>query len=58
MSSYLLAVIGGLGGAIVGFLIGRFFESRTFGACPILCNPRISTVFFAALGIILAVGGK
>ncbi len=58
MNSYLLAVIGGAGGALAGFFIGRFFESRTLGACPILCNPKISTIFFAVLGVMLATGGK
>ncbi len=58
MNSYLLAVIGGAGGALAGFSIGRFFESRTLGACPILCNPKISTIFFAVLGVMLATGGK
>lgn len=58
MSAYFLAVIGGLGGAIAGFFIGKFFESKTLGACPILCNPKISTIFFAVLGIMLATGGK
>lgn len=58
MSAYLLAAIGGIGGGVAGYFIGRFFESKTFGACPILCNPKISTVFFAVLGIMLATGGK
>lgn len=58
MNAYLLAVIGGIAGAVTGFLIGRFFESKTLGACPILCNPKISTIFFAVLGIMIATGGK
>ncbi len=58
MNVYLLAAIGGIGGAAAGFLIGRFFESKTIGACPILCNPKMSAIFFAVLGIMLATGGK
>jgi hypothetical protein len=58
LNPYVLAAIGGLGGAVAGFFIGRFFESKTFGACPILCNPKISAVFFAVLGIMFATGGK
>ncbi len=58
MNAYLLAAIGAIGGGIAGYFIGRFFESKTLGACPILCNPKISTIFFAVLGIMLATGGK
>jgi hypothetical protein len=58
VNAYLLAAVGAVGGGIAGFLIGKFFESRTLGACPILCNPKISTIFFAILGIMLATGGK
>ena len=58
MSAYLLAVIGGVVGAAAGYFIGRFFESKTLGACPILCNPKISTIFFAVLGIMIATSGK
>lgn len=54
----MLAVIGAIAGGGAGFLIGKFFESRTLGACPILCNPKISAVFFAVLGIMLATGGR
>ncbi len=58
MSTYFLAAIGAVGGAIAGYFIGRFFESKTLGACPILCNPKISTIFFAVIGLMLATGGK
>ena len=58
MSAYLLAVIGGVVGAAAGYFIGRFFESKTLGAGPILCNPKISTIFFAVLGIMIATSGK
>jgi fluoride ion exporter CrcB/FEX len=58
MNAYLLAAIGGAVGAGAGYFIGKFFESKTLGACPILCNPKISTIFFAVLGIMLATGGK
>ena len=58
MNAYLLAVIGGAVGAAAGYLIGRFFESKSLGACPILCNPKISTIFFAVLGIMIATSRK
>ncbi|MCL4510722.1 MAG: hypothetical protein M1470_06590 [Bacteroidetes bacterium] len=58
MNTFLLAILGTIGGAIAGFLIGNFFESRTLGACPLFCNPKVSTVFFAIIGLLLASGGK
>jgi len=58
MNSYILALIGAIVGGAAGYIIGNFFESKTLGACPILCNPKISTVFFAVLGIMVATSGK
>jgi hypothetical protein len=49
----LLQVAGILIGEVVGFFIGKFFSKHTFGVCPILCNPKISTIYFALLGYLL-----
>lgn len=40
-------------GAVAGFFIGNFFQKRTGGICPLLCNPKISTIYFALLGYLL-----
>lgn len=40
-------------GAVAGFFIGKFFQKRTGGVCPLLCNPKISTIYFALLGYLL-----
>ncbi len=58
MNGFLLAAAGGVAGAVVGFFIGKFFESKALRACPILCNPKISAIFFAVLGLLIASGGK
>lgn len=58
MNGYLLTAVAGVAGAVVGFFIGKFFESKALRACPILCNPKISAIFFAVLGILIANGGK
>ena len=46
-------VIGGLAGAGIGYVIGKHM-SRLGGGCPILCNPKISTIYFAVMGILFA----
>ncbi|CUS88174.1 hypothetical protein JGI3_00296 [Candidatus Kryptobacter tengchongensis] len=46
-------IIGGLIGGVLGFFIGRYF-AKLGGMCPLLCNPRISTIYFALLGFLLA----
>jgi len=46
-------IIGAIIGGISGFLIGRYF-SKLGGMCPLLCNPKISTLYFALLGFLLA----
>ncbi len=49
----LLQIAGTLLGGIIGFLIGKYFSKKTLGVCPILCNPKISTIYFALLGYFL-----
>ncbi|MFN3134127.1 MAG: YtxH domain-containing protein [Candidatus Kryptonium sp.] len=46
-------IIGAIVGGIFGFFIGRYF-SKFGGVCPLLCNPKISTFYFALLGFLLA----
>jgi hypothetical protein len=48
-------VIGGVAGAAVGFLISKYMSRFEYG-CPILCNPKISTIYFAVIGILFANG--
>ncbi len=49
----LAGIIGALFGAVSGFFIGRYF-AKLGGMCPLLCNPKISTIYFALLGFLLA----
>jgi LytS/YehU family sensor histidine kinase len=46
-------IIGAIIGGIFGFLTGRYF-SKLGGMCPLLCNPKISTIYFALLGFLLS----
>lgn len=48
-----LQIVGILVGGLIGYLIGKFFSKSTVGVCPILCNPKISTIYFALLGYLL-----
>lgn len=45
-------IIGAVVGATAGFFIGKFF-SKTAGFCPILCKPKISTIYFAIIGFLI-----
>jgi hypothetical protein len=47
--------IGALLGGGIGFLIGKYLSRFQYG-CPILCNPKISTIYFAVMGILFASG--
>lgn len=49
----LLQIAGTLLGGIIGYLIGKYFSKNTLDVCPILCNPKISTIYFALLGYLL-----
>jgi hypothetical protein len=48
-----LQIIGILAGGLFGFFIGKVFSKYSVGVCPILCNPKISTLYFALLGYLL-----
>ena len=48
-------LIGALVGGAVGYLIGKYFARFEYG-CPILCNPKISTIYFSVMGILFAYG--
>ncbi len=49
------AVIGLIGGALAGLVIGKY-ASRLGLGCPLICNPKISTVYFAVIGLLIATG--
>jgi hypothetical protein len=49
------AIIGLIAGGAVGFVIGKFM-SRLGTGCPLLCNPKISTFYFAIMGLLFATG--
>ena len=48
-------ILGALIGGGIGFLIGKYLSRFQYG-CPILCNPKISTLYFAVMGILFASG--
>ncbi|MEM3373441.1 MAG: hypothetical protein QXF76_04470 [Candidatus Anstonellales archaeon] len=48
-----LQIIGIVVGGTIGYFIGKFFSKNTVSVCPILCNPKISTIYFALLGYLL-----
>jgi len=49
------AFIGIIAGAGAGYLIGRFMSKTGLG-CPLICNPRISTIYFAIIGLFIGLG--
>ncbi len=46
-------IIGAVAGGVFGFFVGRYF-SKMGGMCPLLCNPKISTIYFALIGFLLS----
>ncbi len=46
--------IGAAAGALSGYLISRYMQSRSLTSCTILCNPRISIIYFGLLGALVA----
>ncbi|MCX8009632.1 MAG: YtxH domain-containing protein [Ignavibacteria bacterium] len=48
----LVQIIATIVGGVAGYFIGKSF-SKLGGYCPILCNPKISTIYFALLGFLL-----
>lgn len=51
----MMGILGIAGGAITGYLVGHNMSKLNLG-CPLICNPRISTVYFAVMGFLLATG--
>jgi hypothetical protein len=49
------AILGVLLGAAAGFLIGQIMSKIGLG-CPLICNPKISTIYFAFIGLVIALG--
>jgi hypothetical protein len=48
-------VFGTIIGAGIGYIIGKFMSRLGMG-CPLLCDPRVSTVYFAVMGFLFASG--
>jgi len=48
-------LIGAVAGGGIGYLIGKYMSRFKYG-CPILCNPKISTIYFAVMGMLVANG--
>ena len=48
-------ILGALIGGVMGYLIGSRM-SKFGGGCPILCNTKISTIYFAVLGYLIITG--
>ena len=55
MSPVLRAVLGALGGAVVGFLMYRFVGCKT-GACPLTANPFVAMFLWGMMGAVVASG--
>ncbi len=49
----MIHVLAAIGGGIIGFAIGKFMSKSGFG-CPLICDPRISTIYFAFIGLFLS----
>lgn len=42
-------------GGLFGYVIGRYNSKAGFG-CPLICNPKISTIYFAVIGLLFSIG--
>ncbi len=49
-------ILGILIGGFMGYLIGSGMSKIGGGGCPILCNKKISTIYFAILGYLVISG--
>jgi uncharacterized protein YneF (UPF0154 family) len=49
------AILGIVIGAGVGYIIGKYMSRLGMG-CPLLCDPRVSTIYFAVMGFLFAAG--
>jgi len=48
-------ILGILTGGLAGYFIGKHMSKLGFG-CPLICNPKISTIYFAKIGLLFASG--
>ncbi len=48
----MIHVFGLIAGAAIGLLIGRYMSKFGFG-CPLICDPKISTIYFALIGLMI-----
>jgi tetrahydromethanopterin S-methyltransferase subunit C len=48
-------IVGTIIGAGIGYVIGKFMSRLGMG-CPLLCDPRVSTIYFAIMGFLFASG--
>jgi len=55
MNMALRAVLGGVGGALLGLAIYKFVGCRT-GACPLQSNPWIAMAIWGVIGALLLSG--
>ena len=42
-------------GGIIGYVTGKYMSKFGFG-CPLICNPEISALYFAIIGLFIAAG--
>jgi len=49
----MMIILSTLTGAAVGYAIGKYMSRLGMG-CPLLCNPKISTIYFAMIGLLIA----
>lgn len=45
-------IVGAIIGSSAGYFIGKFFH-KLGGYCPLLCNPKVSTIYFGFIGFII-----
>jgi hypothetical protein len=50
----MLIFLGAVLGAAAGYFVSDFLNKRNVAACTILCNKRISMVYFGLLGALFA----
>ncbi len=52
----LTILFGVLAGGLTGYTVSSYLNRRNVYACIFLCNKRVSVVYFALLGALLASG--
>ena len=51
----ILSIVGIIIGGGTGYLIGKYMSRLGFG-CPLICDPKVSTIYFAIMGFLFASG--